>query len=146
MPKISTLKKAHEVLLKLGFESVLNENSVAIRVGGSDFPFTAVITHNASTEHFRITCLLSTLKKVKKESLFRFMFAALDANSRIAPFAYAILTERDDWEEDNENDWPVVLTHSIPIGDFSTGELESAMHSLVQALLDSANVVDILSE
>lgn len=144
MAKISTLKKAHEVLLKLGFEAVLNDDSVAVKVGGMDHPFTAVITHNEGTEHFQITCLITVLNKIKKDTLFHFALAALDANSRITPFAYALLTESTNPEEDDERKWPVVLTHAVPLGDFSDKELESAMHSLIEALLDSANVIDVL--
>lgn len=147
MAKINTLKKAYEVLLKLGFEAILNEHSVGVNVGGAEHPFTAVITHNVSTEHFQITCLITRLNKIKKDTMFHFMLAALDANCRIMPFAYGLLTEPlDPKDEDDGKDWPVVLTHAVPLGDFSDKELESCMHSLVAALIDSENVIAVLSE
>ena len=146
MAKINSLPKAHKVLQELGYEAYLKDNSVAVKVGGPDHPFAAVITHNQATNHFQITCLIMTLGDLKKDTLHRFALAALDANSRIMPFAYALITEADDPELDNERDWPIVLTHAIPIGDFSNSELESAMQSLMSALMDSHNVLDVLTE
>ena len=145
MAKIDSLKKAHAELVKLGFEATLREDSVAVKVGGSGQPFAAVITHDAEMGHFRFTCLLARLGEVGKH-LTKFCVAALDANSRIAPFAYALLTDSDDPSLDDEKMWPVVLTHAVPLGDLSSSEMESAMRSLVGALLDSRSVLSVLTE
>ena len=82
---------------------------------------------------------------MKKDNLHRFALAALDANGRIAPFAYALLTEEIEGEEDGRH-WPVVLIHSIPLGDFSEKELDCAMRSLVEALVGSRQVLSVLTE
>jgi hypothetical protein len=133
-------------VLELGYEAHLKDNSVAIKVGGLENPFVTVLTHNQSTKHFQITCLITTIGLMENETVYKFAVAALDANSRIMPFAYALITESTDPENDDDNEWPVVLTHAIPIGDFSKSELESAMHSLVKALMDGHNVLDLLRD
>lgn len=146
MDKISTLAEAHETLGLLGYQATLNEHSVGVKLGGGEHPFAAVITHNSENNHFQITCMMAKLGQVGDDHLTRFAIAALDANSRISPFAYALLTETDNPDLEDEAEWPVVLTHSIPIGDLAREELESAMSSLVAALLDSVNVLGILLE
>lgn len=146
MAKINTLAKAYAELIKLGFDASVQEDSVAVKVGGTEHPFAAVITHNQSTAHFQITCLVAKLGEIGNRHLTRFAIAALDANSRITPFAYALLTDSDDPSLDDERTWPIVLTHAIPLGDLSTQELESAMRSLVAALIDSRNVLTALRD
>jgi hypothetical protein len=144
MDNILTLSDVRETLALLGYQATLNENSVVVRVGGLKKPFPAVITHNKLTNHFQISCMVTKLGSMPEEKIPAFALAALDANSRIAPFAYALLTDSDDPKKDKPEEWQVVLMHSVPIGDFSRGELESAMKSLLTALVDSKNVMNAL--
>src|SRR5262245_12891175 len=117
--KISKLAHVHEVLVELGYEARLKKNSVAVKVGGADHPFTAVVTHSEPRNHFQITCMVAKLGDVPEERVPQFAIAALDANNRTSPFAYALIGESDDPSLDDVKDWPVVLVHSVPIGDFS---------------------------
>jgi hypothetical protein len=144
MDNILTLSDVHESLTVLGYEATLSPNCVVVKVGGLSKPFPAVITHNQMNRHFQFTCQLTKLGLIPEDKLAAFALAALDANSRIAPFAYALLTDSDDPKKDKPEDWQVVLTHSIPLGDFSRSELASAMESLLTALVDSGNVMNTL--
>jgi hypothetical protein len=146
MIHIATLVEVHETLLSLGYQSAFQNSSVAVKVGGLDKPFVAVITHNQSTNHFQITCLVTKLGQIDEDNLTHFAIAALDANSRIVPFAFALLTEATSTKANKVEDWPVVLVHAIPVGDLSRGELDSAMKSLVAALIASANVLELLKQ
>jgi hypothetical protein len=145
MAKIKTLKQIHETLVQLGYEASLKENSVALKVGGIEQPFPAVITHNKLTEHFQITCMVATLGKVPESKLAAFALAALDANHRIVPYAYALISEASDPTHDKPEDWPVVLMDSLPIGDLSPEELSASMQSLVAALVDSRQVLGMFT-
>ncbi|MEE9263180.1 MAG: hypothetical protein V3V11_01885, partial [Vicinamibacteria bacterium] len=79
---------------------------------------------------------------IPEDNISTFAVAALDANSRISPFAFATLTASDNPELDEPQQWPVVLTDSIPLGDLSPGELEAAMNSLWSALAESRDVLE----
>jgi hypothetical protein len=142
MSDIFNLAQLHEALQQLGYQSSLRENSVAVKVGGRQRPFVAVITHHAVTRQFRFTCLVARLGDVPEKNLAAFALAAMEANVRVAPFAYGLITDSDDPKEDDEEEWPVVLVHSVPIGDFSSRELSASMQSLVAALIDSRRVFD----
>ncbi len=143
MSHLSSLADVYESLKTLGYEAVLKDNSVAVKVGGIAKPFPAVITLNDSHQHFQITCMLASLGDVAEKNVTNFAIAALDANTRIAPFAYGLISEADDPSADDIKKWPVVLIHSVPIGDFSQGELDSAMKSLVAALVDSQTLLEL---
>lgn len=144
MDNIMTLSEVHETLDVLGYEATLSDTSVVVKMGGLNKPFPAVVTHNKLTNHFQISCMVTKLGLVPEDKLAAFALAALDANSRIVPFAYALLTDSHTTKKDKPEEWQVVLTHAIPVGDFSRGELRSAMESLLAALVDSTDVLDAL--
>src|SRR5262245_42008580 len=144
MKDIETLAEVHEALQAMGYRSLLRPGSVAVRVGGRKHPFPAVITHNTLINHFQITCRVAKMGDVPEDKLAAFALAALDANNRISPFAYALITDTDDPALDDENQWPLVLVAAFPIGDFSVRELSSAMQRLLAALLDARNVLEMI--
>lgn len=138
MDNISTLAQVHEALQLLGYVSAVSPDSVVVKVGGLKKPFRAVITHNAMTQQFQITCMIAKLGDIPEEKVAPFSLAALDANVRIAPYAYALLTS----QEGDEKQWPIVLIETIPIGDLCSDELSAAMEGLVAALVDCRGVLD----
>lgn len=144
MMYVSTLANVYEALKSLGYEATLKDESVAIRVGGLDKPFIALITYNKSTNHFQITCMVARLGLIPEDNLLHFTMGMLDANMRIAPFAYALITDSVHPDDDEIEEWPIVLVHRVPVGDLSLGELDSAMKSLVAALLDGAGLIGYL--
>ncbi len=141
MKSIRSLLEIQESLLQLGYEAVLKDQAVVVKVGGLEHPFIAVVTENHETNAFNISCLVTRFGEIGEENLLHFTIAALDANIRIRPFAYALLVEGG---SDDGEDWQVILTHSIPWADLSGTELASAMKSLVTALMDSVHVLDTI--
>jgi hypothetical protein len=146
MKDIETLAEVHEALQSLGYRSTLRPGSVAVRVGGRKHPFPAVVTHNTLINHFQITCQVARMGDVPEDKLAAFALAALDANNRTSPFAYALITDTDDPALDDENEWPLVLVAAFPIGDFSVRELSTAMQRLLAALLDARSVLELIKD
>lgn len=141
MDNIRTLSEVLEALHFLGYEASLGANSVVVKVGGLNQPFTAIITHCESSGHFQVTCPIAKLGDIPEAKIAAFTIAALDANSRIAPYAYALISSNDDPALEDEADWPIVLIDTLPMGDLSSAELGASLRSLVAALVDSRNVL-----
>lgn len=139
--KINTLEQVAQGLISLGYEVEPQESSVFVKVGGSGKPFTAVMTINEKRE-LVITCQLAKLGDFEEENLPKVLLSALDANTRTRPFALAAITDADDPQLDQEEKWPLVLTNSVPLGDFSSEELKAAMDALWQALVTSREVLE----
>ncbi len=133
---IETIPQMAEALEQLGYEVKTDDVSVMTKVGGEEKPFPAVITLN-DVDEFVITCRMAKLGAVKE--LEKFLVTALDANTRILPYAIGLLTASDNAELDDEEEWPVVIVNSIPKCDLSLSEVESAMDSLLRAILMCAN-------
>ena len=139
---LSTLPEVAEALTALGYEAQITPDAVHAAVGGAESPFPTVLTVDDGGS-LAITCRLARLGDVA--DLERFLFVALDLNTRILPYAVGILTEADG-QEGSEDDWPLVLCNSVPLGDLSAGELAAAMDSLLQALVScGAEFKDLLS-
>jgi len=134
---MQSLTDVQNMLEELAYESVLNENSIVVKIGGK---VPAVLTVNAKNQ-LDITCQLATLGEIGEERAAEFAFGALDANTRIKPYAFALISGEDDASLENQEDWPVVLTDTVPLGDLSKEELDSAVTSLRAALLASREVV-----
>jgi hypothetical protein len=125
-------------LEKLGYVAEQDELAIVVRLDGG---FAATLTINGQSE-LVITCQVATLGELREENLLTFFAAALDANSRIAPFAFSLITERDDSTIASERQYVVTLVDTVPLGDFEEQELEAAMQSLVTALVGSREVLE----
>jgi hypothetical protein len=75
-----------------------------------------------------ITVDLVHLADVPAEQRQDFALSALVINHNLKPYAFAIIV--DDEDPEDEEKWVVVLTDSLTIGDLSLGELHDAMTSL----------------
>lgn len=135
--KIETLVDVHAQLTDLGYEADLHPDAVFSKVG----QFPVVLTINMKSE-LVINCQLATLGQIQEDKLTEFAFAALDANSRLSPFALCLITEADT-PELAEEDFPIVLLDNIPLGDFSKDELRKAFEALHGALINSRNVLEV---
>jgi hypothetical protein len=145
MHNIASLPQLHEALGVLGYQATLSDTAVTVKVGGLAKPFTAIVTHNALNKHFQFTCQVATLGQIPEDKVPHFAVAALDANNRIVPFAYALISAEDDPKLTNPKTWPVVLIHAVPIGDYSLNELAASMNSLLSALIDSRKLVEFVN-
>ena len=141
MGKIDSLVKVAEALEANGYEPVAQNGSVSIGVGGSETPFVAVITLDGATDELVVTCHVANLGDVADDMLMEFCIACLDVNTQIRPYAFAMITASDNPELDDPDNWPIVLTDSLPIGDLSEDELTTSMGSLWSALVAGAEVL-----
>jgi hypothetical protein len=132
---LNTLPEIAEALVALGYEAQATDDAVHMAVGGSDSPFPTVLTLDGHGSLIT-TCRLARLGDVS--DLEKFLFLALDLNTRILPYAVGVLTEADG-QEGSEDDWPLVLCNSVPLGDFSAAELGASMDSLFRALVTCGN-------
>ena len=121
---IETLEQVEDTLQNLGYETKLDSEAVAFKVG--DFVSVATISEDGKLV---INCQVATEGQIQNDEFFA---AALDANSRISPYAFALLTPENDGIE---GEGQVVLTDSIPMLDLDPVELQSSVDSLRQALI-----------
>lgn len=128
---LNTLPEIADALTVLGYEAQLSDNAVLVGVGAAATPFPTVLTLDGQGS-LAITCRLARFGNVR--DLDKFLFLALDLNTRIMPYAVGLLTDADG-QEGSEEDWPLVLCNSIPLGDLSAAELASAMDTLLRALV-----------
>lgn len=140
---IENLAEVARDLESFGYEVDLQDEAVFTKVGGEQNPFTVLLTIDKARNALVITCQLTKLGDIAEDNVPAFAVAALDANSRISPFAFATLTASDNPDLDEPEQWPVVLTDSVPLGDLSSEELQSAMESLWSALAESRSVLRI---
>ena len=143
MEKLDTLEQVAEALTALGYEAELqNDGAVFVKVGGSEKPFTLILTTDNAGGELVFTCQLGTMGDIQDEKAADFMLAALDANTITRPYAFAIISDSDDPSLDDEEQWPIILTDTVPLGDLSADELNAAMDSLWAALAAARPVLE----
>jgi len=142
MANIENLEQVAEALMELGYNVVHSEEAVHMAVGGMNTPFTAVMTINDSNE-IVINCQVAKLGDLNEDDIPTVQFALLDANTRISPYAFGIISGSDDTEMNDAAQFPIVLTDSLPLGDLSSGELNAAMDSLLVAIESADEVLRI---
>lgn len=136
---MDNLAEVHNGLEDLGF--VANHNIAdGIIVVSLDGGMPAALMIDGG--HLSITAQVCTLGELREANLTVFAMAALDANSRVSPFAFSLITERDDPTIQDMSQYVVTLVDHIPLGDFEKPELESAMQSLITALVGSREVLE----
>lgn len=138
--KLSTLADIHAALTEQGRNVDLLDSSVAVAFGSSEHPIVSVLT--IEDENLVITCQLAKFGEIPEDNLAAFALAALDANTRIHPYSVGYLSDTDG-QEGSEDEWPIVLINSVPLGDLSNEELDSAMESLLAAITGVTDVIRI---
>ena len=142
MDNIANLQQVTEVLEELGYNVVLHDDAVHVAVGGTENPFTTVITINENNE-LVITCQVAKLGDLNEDNIPLVQFSLLDANTKIRPYAFGIITSSDDPEYDDAAEYPIVLIDSLPLGDLNSDELDAAMDSLLVAINTSDEALRI---
>jgi len=141
---VANLVDVERVLESHGYNVTLNENSVMVSVGNEKAPFPCVIVMD--DVNLTVSCEIATwgdmVKRIGPKESEDFFLSLLDMNSQILPYAFSVLTDIDGEDEDRD-EWPVVLIDSIPVGDISENELLSAMTSLNAALLTAKNLFSV---
>ena len=139
MEKIKTIQDVNEVLQTGGFETTLFTNSVGVKIGTGDQTFTAVISMN--NNHLLTSVEICKMGIFTEDSIPTVMAAALDANTKIVPFALAMITSHDDPTLTDPADYPLVLIDSIPTTDLVPAEIGDMMTSLISAILGIRTVL-----
>lgn len=135
---LNNLPQIKEAAERLGYEATLADDTLIIRIG----QFPAFLT--IDDDHLCINCKIARAGDVPESNQAVFATSALDANTRLSPYAIAMITDIDDpSHEGSEGDWPIVLTDSIPLGDFEESELKAALVDLQAALVGSKDVLRI---
>ncbi|OVE81396.1 hypothetical protein BVY04_03455 [bacterium M21] len=140
---ITTLAETADVLLKNGFKTELNTDFVITQIGGEENPFSAILSINNEDKQLLITCKLAVINDFDEDHIAAMALAALDMNTCIRPFAFAIISDTDNPELDDAGKWPLVLTDSMPLGDLCDEDLIATMDALIEAIVASRGVLEI---
>jgi hypothetical protein len=138
---IRTLDQVADALVSFGYEAETVEGGVICKVGASKDPFMCLI--NNVDQQLNIVCKVATLGDFEEGDVPLITYNALNANSRIRPFAFEIIDGRDDPTLIEPKDFMLVLADSMPIGDLSDDELEKSMQSLRTALHTLGQVIRV---
>ena len=120
-----------ELLEKQGYTPHVSSDSVFIAIGGSDAPYTAAFTFTKNAQ-LQITCQLALLGDFHSEKLGEMALAALDANTQISPYAFAVIGAPSEGEVD-EKRCPIVLIDTLPTADLNDGEVIYAIDRLLES-------------
>ena len=135
---MNNLPQIHQGLEDAGYIAKHEDDAILVRLDGG---IPAILTIDDG--NLQITCQLATLGELREENALEFAYAALDANSRLLPYAMSLITERDDPSITDTSEYVVTLVDSVPLGDFEQPELESAMQSLLTALVGCREVMEV---
>ena len=135
---MNNLPQIQEVAERLGYATWLGEDALVVKIGR----FPAILTIDEG--RLSINCKVAQAGDIPEANQADFATAALDANTRLSPYALALITDLDDPSNvDPESEWPIVLTDTVPLGDFEECELKSALGDLQAALVSSKEVLQI---
>ena len=133
--KLHTLADIVSALHKLGYHARLTDDGILTGTSltendGTKREFVMFITTDGDNLSF--DCQLATLGDIEitEGELGGLGWVLLAINAEIQPWAVALINPDGELSDDDT----IVLTDSVPLGDFSTEELESAMSSFGRAL------------
>jgi hypothetical protein len=129
-----------EVLEKQGYVPQVSTDSVFVPIGGSEAPYTAAFTFTKNGL-LQITCQLALLGDIAEAKLGEVALAALDANTQISPYAFALIGASTG--EVDEKRSPIVLIDTVPTSDLNEGEVTFALDRLLEALTASRGILKL---
>ena len=138
MENVSDLYDLSVVLEDLGYSVNRNGEFITSKmsIDGKDYPIVFSMASDNFGETLSIDCQVAKLKDVipsDSNDLVKSLQLSLSLatlNYQICPFAVAIRDGADGIDEDD----PIVLINSLPIGDLSVQEIEYSMDALRRAL------------
>ena len=134
MENITSLEQIETVLESTGYETARDTHGVAMKIGGKSVPFTSVFTIDKEQNQVVINCQVAQMGDIRETEISHVLLSLLDYNTMVRPYAFAVISSAEDPDLDDESQWPIVLTDSLPMGDLSQEELISAVESLWSAL------------
>lgn len=132
--KLNTLAEIVPALHQLGYRARLTDSGILVGMTLEDQEekreFVMLITDEQN--NFDFNCQLATIGDLEmlEEELAGLAWVLLAINAEIQPWAVALINPDGVLSDDDT----IVLTDSVPMGDFSTGELDAAMSSFGRAL------------
>ena len=134
---LETPEEIVEALGELGYSGSVVGNAVITKIGN----FAVSLSKN--DEGLRISCQITVMGQIPEDRLDSFVMAALGANAtdNIKPYAFAVITDSEDPDQDDPEEWPVILTDTIP--DITQKSIEWAMDQLVEAMTASKSVLSV---
>ena len=100
-----------QVLEKHGYAPKVTGDSLFIPIGGTSAPYTAAFTFRTAGL-MQITCQLALLGDFPEAGLTHLGIAALDANTQISPYAFAIIGAAEGDADPRHS--PLVLIDTLP--------------------------------
>jgi hypothetical protein len=137
---IDTPVLLEELLENHGYAPTMSGSSIVIPIGGSDAPYTASFTFD-NKGHIRITCQLAVLGDFREDKLGELSLAALDANTQISPYAFAVIGASEG--DVDIRRCPLVLTDSLLCADLSAEEVTFSLDKLLEALTFSRHILKL---
>lgn len=142
---ISTLRDVAQALEDLGFEAALDQDFAAVKVPApSGKTFHAIFTIDELRNRLAITCEVAKYKEIAEDQLLTFLAAQSDANTRIAPFAFATISSFDDPARASAEEWIFVIIETLPLGDLSRSDLASVTEDLMAAMPEVEKVLSLV--
>lgn len=139
MENLNSVSTLSEALSNLGYPTIStdeqrNSLSSVIEVNGHRYPVLIDINDEGTDARIEVKIANAGDLPDEPQSLAAACMGLLSLNAQIAPFAVAVYPTDHEGVEDADGA-PITLLHSVPLGDLSTGELESAMMSCRRAIL-----------
>ena len=133
---LTNLEGISSALQDLGFETARQEDGITTVINIEDKQFPVVLAIDPEGDALRISANVGIIGDLVDdtedcEQICGLMSGCALLNPLITPFALGVLED----DTDEVDDDPVVLVNRVPLGDFSVGELDSAMGSLREALV-----------
>lgn len=139
LENLNSVPTLSSALINLGYpvlstDPAHNSISLVIEVSGQRYP--TLIDINDDGTAARIEVKIASAGDLPEDSqlLAAAALGLLSLNASIAPFAVAVHAPEHE-SDSNGEDAPITLVNEIPLGDLSTGELESAMMSCRRAIM-----------
>src|SRR5574340_380550 len=98
MEKIADLEGLYEVLEMIGYDPVLAANSVAISLEMGDKTVMASLAMPSALNAVVVNCQVGTLADIDEAKRPDFLAAALVANQTVNPFAFSLVVDETDHE------------------------------------------------
>lgn len=129
-----------QVLEKHGYAPKVSGDSVFLPLGGTKAPYTAAFTFDQKGR-LQVTCQLAVLGDFAEESLAHLALAALDANTQISPYAFAIIGSSE--QDVDIHRCPLVLIDTLLTSDLNEEEVVFSLDKLLEALTFSSGILKL---
>ncbi len=136
---IETPSALAQLLESRGYLPKVSGDSVFLPIGGAETPYSAAFTF--AKGRLQITCQLATLGDFAEDQLAHVALAALDANTQISPYAFAIIGASEG--DVDIHRCPLVLIDTLLCADLNEEEVAFSVDKLLEALTASAKILKL---